>query len=170
MLIKCFACNIEKEDIEFNRIKDKCDSCCHCLEYEREKIRMQDPKNGENYYLRKVTLRKAKSRSKKKNLEFNLTLADLISLKNNTCPILGCEILYKSGIDNKRSASLDRIDPNKGYVPGNVKIVSYEGNSLKNRNNFHSAVKMLEYIITNSPPEDMAPEKREQLLNLLKDF
>ncbi len=170
MLIKCSVCNIEKEDIEFNRIKDKCDSCCNCLEYEREKIRMQDPKNGENYYLRKVTLRKAKSRSKKKNLEFNLTLADLISIKNNTCPILGCEILYKSGIDHKLSASLDRIDPTKGYIISNVKIVSHEGNTLKNRNNFHSAVKMLEYIITNSPPEDMASEKREQLLNLLKDF
>jgi hypothetical protein len=170
MLIKCSVCNIEKEDIEFNRIKDKCDSCCHCLEYEREKIRMQDPKNGENYYLRKVTLRKAKSRSKKKNLEFNLTLADLISIKNNTCPILGCEILYKSGINHKLSASLDRIDPTKGYIISNVKIVSHEGNTLKNRNNFHSAVKMLEYIITNSPPEDMAPEKREQLLNMLKDF
>lgn len=83
---------------------------------------------------------------------------------------MGCEILYKSGIDHKRSASLDRIDPAKGYIISNVKIVSHEGNSLKNRNNFHSAVKMLEYIITNSPPEDMAPEKREQLLNLLKDF
>jgi hypothetical protein len=83
---------------------------------------------------------------------------------------LGCEILYKSGINHKLSASLDRIDPTKGYIISNVKIVSHEGNTLKNRNNFHSAVKMLEYIITNSPPEDMAAEKREQLLNLLKDF
>ena len=125
---------------------------------------------GEIVYLKKVILSKAKKRSKKKNLEFNLTLGDLINIKNNTCPILGHEILYKSGIDNKRSASLDRVDPNKGYIKGNVKIVSYEGNSLKNRNNYHSAVKMLEYIIQNSPPEDMAPEKRDELLNLLKHF
>ena len=133
-------------------------------------MKMEDSENGENYYLRRVTLRKAKSRSKKKNLEFNLTLADLITLKNNTCPILGSEILYKSGIDYKKSASLDRIDPNKGYIISNVKIVSYEGNTLKNRNNFHSAVKLLEYIITNSPPEDIDREKRDRLLNLLKDF
>jgi hypothetical protein len=97
-------------------------------------------------------------------------MGDLINIKNNTCPILGHEILYKSGIDNKRSASLDRIDPNKGYIKGNVKIVSSEGNLLKNRNNYHSAVKMLKYIIQNSPPEDMAPEKRDELLNLLKYF
>ena len=118
----------------------------------------------------KVILRQAKKRSKNKGLEFDLTLSDLISLKNNTCPILGCEILYRSGIDYKRSASLDRIDPNKGYINGNVKIISYEANSLKNRNNFHSAVKMLEYIITNSPPEDIDRGKRDKLLNLLKDF
>ena len=140
------------------------------LEYNKIKELMGHPETGEIVYLKKVILSKAKKRSKKKNLEFNLTLADLISIKNNTCPILGCEILYKSGIDHKLSASLDRIDPTKGYIISNVKIVSHEGNSLKNRNNFHSAVKMLEYIITNSPPEDMAPEKREQLLNLLKDF
>jgi len=170
MLIKCSVCNIEKEDIEFNRVKGKCNPCCHSQEYNRIKEMMGHPETGEIVYLKKVILSKAKKRSKKKNLEFNLTLADLISLKNNTCPILGCEILYKSGIDHKLSASLDRIDPTKGYIISNVKIVSHEGNTLKNRNNFHSAVKMLEYIITNSPPEDMAAEKREQLLNLLKDF
>jgi hypothetical protein len=170
MLIKCSVCNIEKEDIEFNRVKGKCNPCCYFQEYNRIKEMMCHPETGEIVYLKKVILSKAKKRSKKKNLEFNLTLADLISIKNNTCPILGCEILYKSGIDHKLSASLDRIDPTKGYIISNVKIVSHEGNTLKNRNNFHSAVKMLEYIITNSPPEDMAPEKREQLLNLLKDF
>ena len=170
MLIKCSVCNIEKEDIEFNRVKGKCNPCCHSQEYNRIKEMMGHPETGETVYLKKVILSKAKKRSKKKNLEFNLTLADLISIKNNTCPILGCEILYKSGIDHKLSASLDRIDPTKGYIISNVKIVSHEGNTLKNRNNFHSAVKMLEYIITNSPPEDMAAEKREQLLNLLKDF
>jgi hypothetical protein len=170
MLIKCSVCNIEKEDIEFNRVKGKCNPCCYFQEYNRIKEMMGHPETGELVYLKKVILSKAKKRSKKKNLEFNLTLADLISIKNNTCPILGCEILYKSGINHKLSASLDRIDPTKGYIISNVKIVSHEGNTLKNRNNFHSAVKMLEYIITNSPPEDMAAEKREQLLNLLKDF
>ena len=170
MLIKCSACGSEKEDTEFSRSKDKCDTCCHSLEYKRDKIRMQDPENGENYYLRKVILRQAKKRSKKKNLEFNLTLKDLVNIKNNTCPILGHEILYKSGVDYKRSASLDRIDPNKGYVPGNVKIVSYEGNSLKNRNDFNSAINMLEYIIINSPPEERNGEKYNKLLNLLKYF
>jgi hypothetical protein len=170
MLIKCSVCGADKEDTDFNRVKGKCNTCCYSQEYNKIKEKMGNTDGGEIVYLKKVILSKAKKRSKKKNLEFNLTLGDLINIKNNTCPILGHEILYKSGIDNKRSASLDRIDPNKGYIKGNVKIVSSEGNLLKNRNNYHSAVKMLEYIIKNSPPEDMAPEKRDELLNLLKYF
>ena len=170
MLIKCSVCGADKEDTEFNRIKGKCNTCCYSQEYNKIKEKMGNTDGGEIVYLKKVILSKAKKRSKKKNLEFNLTLGDLINIKNNPCPILGHEILYKSGIDHKRSASLDRVDPNKGYIKGNVKIVSSEGNLLKNRNNYHSAVKMLEYIIQNSPPEDMAPEKRDELLNLLKYF
>jgi len=170
MLIKCSVCGADKEDTDFNRVKGKCNTCCYSQEYNKIKEKMGNTDGGEIVYLKKVILSKAKKRSKKKNLEFNLTLGDLINIKNNTCPILGHEILYKSGIDNKRSASLDRVDPNKGYIKGNVKIVSYEGNSLKNRNNYHSAVKMLEYIIQNLPPEDMAPEKQDKLLNLLKNF
>lgn len=170
MLIKCSVCGADKEDTEFNRVKSKCNTCCYSQEYKSKKEKMEDSDVGQNYYIKKVILSQAKKRSKEKNLEFNLTMGHLISIKNNTCPILGHEILYKSGIDNKRSASLDRIDPNKGYIKGNVKIVSSEGNLLKNRNNYHSAVKMLKYIIQNSPPEDMAPEKRDELLNLLKYF
>jgi hypothetical protein len=170
MLIKCSVCGADKEDTDFNRVIGKCNTCCYSQEYNKIKEKMGNTDGGEIVYLKKVILSKAKKRSKKKNLEFNLTLGDLINIKNNTCPILGHEILYKSGIDNKRSASLDRIDPNKGYVPGNVKIVSYEGNSLKNRNNFHSAINMLEYIIINSPREERNGEKYNRLLNLLKYF
>ncbi len=170
MLIKCSVCQAEKEDTEFSRSKDKCNTCCYSLEYERQKEKMEDPMDGENYYLRKVILRAAKMRSKKKNIEFNLTLADLIKIKNNICPILGCEILYKSGVDNKRSASLDRIDPNKGYVPDNVKIVSFEGNALKNKNNINSMIGVMQYYKNITTPDQRTEESRQKLIDLVKDF
>lgn len=170
MLIKCSVCNIEKEDTEFNRVKDRCNPCCYALEYDRDKKRMDDPENGENYYLRKVILRHAKQRSKEKNIEFNLTLADLIKIKNNICPILGCEILYKSGVDYRRSASLDRIDPNKGYVPDNVKIVSFEGNALKNKNDIDSMIGVMQYYKNITTPDQRTEESRQKLIDLVKDF
>jgi hypothetical protein len=36
------------------------------------------------------------------------------------------------GILLPNSPSLDRIDPSKGYVKGNVWIVSHRGNTIKN--------------------------------------
>jgi len=170
MLIKCSACGNEKEDTEFTRVKDKCNPCCHIIDYERQKEKMEDPIDGENYYLRKVILRAAKMRSKKKNLEFNLTLEYLINIKNNTCPILGHKILYMSGVDKNRSASLDRINPNKGYVMGNVKIVSFEGNTLKNRNDINSTYNVMKYQISSTPPEERPPEMKEKLTNLAENF
>lgn len=46
-----------------------------------------------------------------------------------TCPILGVEIVYGGRSDN--SASLDKVVPSKGYVAGNVRVVSRRANRLK---------------------------------------
>ena len=50
------------------------------------------------------------------------------------CPILGLELLYLSPWDRKQEASVsfDRIDNTKGYVKGNVQIVSWRANRIKN--------------------------------------
>lgn len=170
MLIKCSVCGVEKEEIEFTRRKNRCRSCCYTIEYENKKKKMADPITGEAFYLKRVILREAKRRSREKNLEFNLTLEYLISLKNNTCPILGHEILYMSGVDKKRSASLDRIDPNKGYVMGNVKIVSFEGNTLKNRNDINSTYNVMRYQISSVPPEQRTLEMKQKLTDLIENF
>ena len=50
------------------------------------------------------------------------------------CPILGLELDYY-GITGKtveNSVSFDRIDSNKGYVSGNVRILSWRANRIKN--------------------------------------
>jgi len=57
------------------------------------------------------------------------------SLYVTHCPLLGVELTYencgqKAAPNNY--ATLDRIDPTKGYVMGNVQIVSFRANTLKN--------------------------------------
>jgi hypothetical protein len=48
------------------------------------------------------------------------------------CPILGMEIDYFAETRQENSPSFDQIDPGKGYVSGNVQILSWRANRIKN--------------------------------------
>jgi hypothetical protein len=75
-----------------------------------------------------------KFRSKKHNnskYEWNLNFGDLTFPTH--CPILSIELDYfaeETHQDN--SPSFDRVDSSKGYVTGNVIIVSWRANRIKN--------------------------------------
>lgn len=77
-------------------------------------------------------LQLAKERAKKKSLEFSITVADLYDPV--FCP-LQPHLLLDYSKRGKGSApnspSIDRIDPAKGYVPGNVWIISAQANRMK---------------------------------------
>lgn len=72
----------------------------------------------------------AKKRAKKKKLEFNISISDL-SIPTH-CPVLGLELAISVGVRQENSPSLDRIDPLLGYVRGNVRIISWRANRIKN--------------------------------------
>lgn len=70
----------------------------------------------------------AKQRSKRKNIEFSITVEDL--KMPETCPLLGIKLdSYSGNIDVH--PSIDRIDPTKGYIKGNVWIISHKANRVK---------------------------------------
>jgi len=71
-----------------------------------------------------------RERCKAKNIQYKLTVEDLKIPRY--CPILGIEI--KRGIKTfiASSPSLDRIDVSQGYVPENIRIISWRANKLKN--------------------------------------
>lgn len=70
----------------------------------------------------------AKQRSKKKNIEFSITVEDL--KVPEVCPLLGIKLdSYSDDIDIH--PSIDRIDSSKGYIKGNVWIISHRANRVK---------------------------------------
>ena len=76
-------------------------------------------------------LERAKARAVKKNIPFNLTLDDFELPA--TCPVLGTEILLGTDYATRDQApSLDRVIPALGYVKGNVIVISYRANRIKN--------------------------------------
>lgn len=76
-----------------------------------------------------------RSRAKKIGVPFTITPEELVWPK--LCPIMKIPLTVGRGCSKgtggaaPSAASLDRIDPTKGYVPGNVQIVSMLGNLMK---------------------------------------
>jgi hypothetical protein len=73
-----------------------------------------------------------KSRCTKDRISFNLTVEYLVSIypKDGKCPLFGTPLIIgdKTRVNNP---SVDRIIPSKGYIEGNVRIISNEANRLK---------------------------------------
>lgn len=74
----------------------------------------------------------SKSRARIQGLEHTLKKGDIIVPE--FCPLLGVRLIpgQDKGSDRSCSPSLDRIDPKKGYVPGNVWVISNRANQIKN--------------------------------------
>jgi len=58
-----------------------------------------------------------------------LTLDDIVIPER--CPALGILLEVQSGVASNASPSLDRLDPKRGYVPGNVVVLSVLANQIK---------------------------------------
>lgn len=62
------------------------------------------------------------------------------------CPILGLELDYFAETRQENSPSFDRTDSSKGYTKGNVQIVSWRGNRIKNDGSLEEHEKIVNYL------------------------
>lgn len=102
------------------------------LDYRCRECRSKEAKlrRQNNYFVEYC--RGKRSQCKKKGLQFNLTPEYLESIWTGVCPIFGVEIHRASkGMGSHNSAHLDRLDPSKGYVKGNVSWISGRANRIK---------------------------------------
>jgi hypothetical protein len=72
----------------------------------------------------------AKHRAKKAGIPFEITLEDIIIPEY--CPVLNIPIFTTPGESCPNAPSLDRFIPELGYVPGNVTVISFKANTIKN--------------------------------------
>jgi len=72
----------------------------------------------------------AKKRARLKGLEFNIDVTDIVIPE--FCPILGIRLERGKGTVLPSSPTLDRIVQSQGYIKGNVQVISYRANSMKN--------------------------------------
>lgn len=92
------------------------------------------PDDEKRKHVKARLLYHAKWRAKRDGVPFNLTLEDLTF--GTHCPLLGTPFVlhfyskFTKGPD-LFAPSLDRLDPTKGYVKGNVTVISHRANSIK---------------------------------------
>lgn len=86
----------------------------------------------------------ARYRAKAKGLEFNIQESDIIIPE--VCPILQTPLVLNNATLRGNSPTLDRIDSSKGYLPGNVRVISHKANSCKSDMSIESVARMLSYM------------------------
>lgn len=115
--------------------------------YEKHRLEIIEKKKKTNKEFReknpeKYMVKAAKKRAKDKGWDFDLTHEDVKIPK--FCPYLGIELKYLGG---EAAPSLDRIDPLKGYVKGNVQVVSMKANTMKNNATQDELVRFAEAVL-----------------------
>ena len=96
----------------------------------------------------KTMYQTAKRKAMEQGLNFDITPEYLESLypKDNKCPVFGFNLtISKRGESRDQSPSLDKIIPSKGYVEGNVTIVSLKANRMKNNGSLDDLQKVIDY-------------------------
>lgn len=92
---------------------------------------------------------RAKIRAKKYGREFNLEVSDIVIPE--VCPVLGVPLVQHRGRSGAfaDSPSLDRIDNNKGYVKGNVRVVSQRANQMKGDASREELIAFARWVLDN---------------------
>jgi hypothetical protein len=89
----------------------------------------------------------AKMRAKLKDIPFDLTTDYVESITPDTCPVFGTPFSFIGGkCMTESSASIDRIDTRFGYVRGNVAVISFKANAIKNRYSSHDIRKVADWL------------------------
>ena len=130
----------------------------------REKInesKRKEFRRNINYYI----WERAKQRADKYGYDFNLEVSDIVI--PDICPILEVPIEIGDKGDYEYSPSIDRIDNTKGYIKGNIQIISKKANSMKNSASpeelFKFCKNILRYSLNTTENECSEQENKESL-------
>jgi len=129
---------VHKEDISKRNKEWRKKNKNKLSEYEKSDFRKQ--KNKEWREQKRVEDRfrfvwyAAKRRAKAANVPFTISKRNIIDIfpSDGKCPMLGIELQFNNKKSCDNSPSLDRIIPSVGYVPGNIQLISYRANRIKN--------------------------------------
>lgn len=164
-LYYCQHCKSYKHKQEFGRLasntyRDCTDNICKKCRVEftlksRKKNSSNCQKEESLLFTLKARMQSAKIRAAQKNIPFDLTIEDLLSMwnaQNEKCAISGIKMECKSESrsTNYNVVSIDRIDSTKGYTKNNVWLVCWAINSMKNNMDLMHFINLCSRVSSNN--------------------
>jgi hypothetical protein len=72
-----------------------------------------------------------KYRAEERGLPFTITVDDVRAVWTTTCPVFGILLFGTPGKRIDNTPSIDQFDAKLGYIPGNIRVISWRANWLK---------------------------------------
>jgi hypothetical protein len=114
------------------------------LTEEKQKLRRLQAIESAKRRPKEIMINAARQRAKKKSLDFDITVDDIEIPE--MCPVLGIPLIKGDGRLTENSPTIDRIDNTKGYIKGNVMVISHRANNIKNSSTIKEIEMILEYM------------------------
>jgi hypothetical protein len=133
---RCYSCKTVKPLSDFFKNCSKKDGYSYECKQCSSAMAVNSKKNNPITTQTTKMLVNARNRAIKKKLLFDLDIDYVRSLVVSRCPVFNMPLEWSAYRGNERlplpnSPSLDRIDPTRGYVKGNVWIISHKANMFK---------------------------------------
>ncbi len=125
-LCEC-TCGKEKVVKSYN-LRSGLSKSCGCLQ--KEVATTMKTTHGQSGTAEYRMWNAAKERAKKYGLPFSIEPTDIYI--PDYCPALGILLTVEAHVQTDHSPTLDRIQPDLGYVKGNIAVISMRANRIKN--------------------------------------
>jgi len=130
----CKACANSRRDPIDNRQRVK--------EWQKANPEKKRAQSRRNYESRRAditrwlarTLSTTRAHCSRKEIPFATTaegIVELFGIQSGICALTSRELIWGSNGVQRDSLSLDRIEPSLGYVPGNIRLVTYQANMAR---------------------------------------
>jgi hypothetical protein len=111
----------------------------HCPTCDNNTKRLRDSKDP-----RKRLVEYASRRARVFGLPCSIKFDDITIPE--VCPVLGIKLVKGVGRALDSSPSIDRKRPELGYVPGNVMVISWKANRLRNNATLDELERLVKYV------------------------
>ena len=102
---------------------------CNAEYMRRRRGPSKRPPLTEKHRIAQYLLASSRSNAGVKGQEHTICREDIVV--PDVFPVYGTELKRNTGCREDNSYSIDRIDPTKGYIPGNVVVISWRANRRK---------------------------------------